>query len=88
MTPELLQAIRERHAARLAYFGAPRPEEPLADTDALLAEVERLQALAKQLADAIHFTQEYVGDGMLPWLPGWSWYDALKAYEAQVGVQP
>lgn len=28
--------------------------------------------------EQIRLTQEYVGDGLLPALPGWSWYDAIK----------
>ena len=53
--------------------------------DAALKELNRMDALAKMLADALHFTQEYVGPQMLPALEGWSWFDALAAYEAQQG---
>ena len=45
-------------------------------------------ALAKQLAEALHFTQEYVGEATLPALPGWSWYDATQAYEVAMGGKP
>lgn len=33
------------------------------------------------LAQAIHFTVEYVGYDLLPAVPGWSWYDALRKYD-------
>lgn len=33
--------------------------------------------------EGFRLTREYVGEGLLPKIPGWSWYDAaLKAHEA------
>ena len=140
MTPEALQAIRERvrratpepwvirrlsnHEEHQGFVQGPRakPEDPYdieilgeddtlyptragdldfiahvrEDIPTLLAEVERLQverasateafedhrnkvaeleALAKQLVEALHFTQEYVGEVVM----------ALQAYEAVMG---
>ncbi len=34
----------------------------------------------EEMTEAIRLTQEYVGDGMLPPLLGWSWFDALTKY--------
>lgn len=36
--------------------------------------------LVIKLAEALRLTQEYVGDEVLPALPGWSWYDALEEF--------
>ncbi len=44
------QAIRKRHEQRVFVYGEPEPESPLGDTEALLAEVERLEAQIR-LAD-------------------------------------
>ncbi len=41
--------------------------------------------LAARLAVALIHTQEYVGDDVLPPLPGWSWYEALDAFEGEEG---
>jgi len=34
----------------------------------------------RELTEAIRLTVEYVGTGMLPAIPGWSWYDAMVKY--------
>lgn len=44
--------------------------------------LEQERALSDQLAQALRLTQEYVGNELLPALPGWSWFDALEAYKA------
>ncbi len=41
--------------------------------------------LAARLAIALIHTQEYVGDDVLPPLPGWSWFEALYAFEGEEG---
>jgi hypothetical protein len=33
----------------------------------------------QQLCEALRLTREYVGEDVLPALPGWAWYDALVA---------
>ncbi len=38
-------------------------------------------SIARQLADAIWLTREYVGEDTLPSQPGWSWYDAIQRFE-------
>lgn len=38
--------------------------------------------LCHKLAEALRLTQEYVGDDLLPPVPGWSWFDALQEYQA------
>ena len=77
--PALLAEVKrlEEYAKRLLNEGVT----------ALLARDASMK-LAQQLAEALHLTQEYVGDATLPKLPGWSWYDALQAYEAAMGVTP
>ena len=44
-----------------------------------LVEAERLLVMARE---ALHHTQEYCGDRMLPNLEGWSHYDARIAIDA------
>lgn len=39
------------------------------------------------LADAIRLTVEYVGNDMLPAVPGWSWFDALMTYRPELAQQ-
>jgi hypothetical protein len=39
------------------------------------------RSIAAQLAEAIRLTREYVGENMLPAVPGWSWYDAMQRFE-------
>lgn len=41
----------------------------------------RWAEVARDLATALRLTQEYVGDKVLPNLPGWSHFDARKRYE-------
>lgn len=43
------------------------------------AERER-DAAVEELTEAIRFTAEYLGVGILPPIHGWSWYDALVKY--------
>lgn len=38
--------------------------------------------MASKLYIALLLTQEYLGDDVLPRVEGWSWYDAVNAYEA------
>lgn len=49
-------------------------------------QVIALEYLVDTLADALRVTQEYVGPGILPPLPGWSWFDALTEYDLVRGV--
>lgn len=42
-----------------------------------VATIAERDATIEMLRTAIHHTQEYIGPGLLPALPGWSWYDAL-----------
>lgn len=39
------------------------------------------------LADAIRLTVEYVGNGILPAIEGWSWYDALKRHRPELAEE-
>ena len=65
---------------------------PQLDSAALVAAVDefegdcRLDAEVRidELEEALRLTQEYVGDEMLPRLPGWSWYDALHGDSSAV----
>ncbi len=41
-----------------------------------------------ELAQALKLTQEYVGDDLLPRLPGWSWFDALTKHAPEMLEQP
>lgn len=36
-----------------------------------------VEARVTELEEALRFTQEYIGDKLLPRIRGWSWYDAL-----------
>lgn len=67
----LLDQIRELHQEN-ERLRAASPDERLREA---LADAERL-------ATALRLTQEYVGDELLPPLPGWSWFDALNAHAA------
>lgn len=42
---------------------------------------------AHRLAKAIRLTQEYVGDQILPSIPGWSWFDSLERYYRLSGLR-
>lgn len=44
---------------------------------------DRQAARIAQLEEALRLTQEYVGDELLPPLPGWAWYDALHLSEGR-----
>jgi hypothetical protein len=35
---------------------------------------------AAELARALRWTQEYIGNELLPPIPGWSWFDALQKH--------
>ncbi len=37
---------------------------------------KRLEDALERCIEAMRLTREYVGEEMLPPLPGWSWYDA------------
>lgn len=37
-----------------------------------------------ELSLALKLTQEYVGDNLLPRLPGWSWFDALTEHAPEM----
>ena len=41
--------------------------------------MKKRQAI-QELTTALYHTQAYVGDDLLPRLPGWSWFDALTKY--------
>ncbi len=45
----------------------------------LLGERQGLIELCTQASEALRLTREYVGEEMLPAIPGWSWYDATVA---------
>jgi hypothetical protein len=47
--------------------------------------LEELKALLVQAVEAIRLTREYVGEQMLPMVPGWSWYDAVTAINSVIG---
>lgn len=46
-----------------------------------MSDFEELYALARNLAQAIRYTRDYVGHEVLPPIEGWSWFDALTAFE-------
>lgn len=50
--------------------------------DSLIDEHDAAVALVHRLAEALRLTQEYVGSELLPPMPGWSWFDALREYDA------
>ena len=55
----------------------------------LSAAQAQVRALVEALWDtreAIRYTQEYVGDGLLPALEGWSWYEGIKAADAAIAA--
>lgn len=58
------------------------------DYNEVVIENTRLIDRIAELERAIRLTQEYVGDEVLPPLPGWSWYDALHKQEELFDVQP
>jgi len=37
-----------------------------------------------ELSLALKLTQEYIGDDLLPRLPGWSWFDALTKHAPEL----
>jgi len=61
-------------------------------TDAVIANVARQVYLAgqrealAQCVEALRLTREYVGEDMLPALPGWSWFDATERANAILGA--
>lgn len=51
----------------------------------LITDTQRdLLAAAEQAREAIRLTREYVGEELLPNLPGWSHFDADQALEAAI----
>ena len=50
----------------------------------LIAAAPDLLKACKQAVDALHFTREYVGEGLLPAIEGWSWYDATLALQTVI----
>ena len=44
----------------------------------------RLRDLIAEGIEAFHFTREYVGEDLLPEVPGWSWYDWVTKARAEV----
>ena len=58
----------------------------LAAAEARLAKYEALEAAAYRAIEAFRLTREYVGEGLLPALPGWSWYDADEALQAALAA--
>ena len=50
----------------------------------LAAATSELLEACKEAKEALHFTREYVGEAMLPAMPGWSWYDAICALDAAI----
>jgi hypothetical protein len=49
------------------------------DEEPVLIEVLR------QCVEALRLTREYVGEDLLPALPGWSWFDATEAASIFLG---
>ena len=45
---------------------------------------QKEQTAIHELALALRLTQEYVGDGLLPRLPGWTWFDALTKHAPEM----
>lgn len=39
-----------------------------------------------ELLMALKFTADYVGRDILPAIPGWSWYDAIKKYSPELAA--
>jgi len=55
----------------------------------LAAQQQRMANLAAALAQcnsALHLTREYVGVGLLPAIPGWSWFDAVVASDSALAA--
>lgn len=42
-------------------------------------DLESAEAERDGLREAIRLTREYVGEEVLPAIPGWTWYDAMMA---------
>lgn len=43
--------------------------------------------LLRQAIEALRLTREYVGEDLLPALPGWSWFDATEAAAPFLAVE-
>lgn len=56
-------------AALLAWLSRVNLADPVVPTD------EELRI--RELEEALRLTQEYVGEGVLQRIPGWSWWDAI-----------
>lgn len=49
---------------------------------ALRGRVEELSEALSDGVEALRLTREYVGDGLLPAVPGWSWFDWTESARA------
>lgn len=47
----------------------------------------QLRDLLWQAREALRLTREYVGEHQLPAVEGWSWFDAVTAIDAALGVE-
>lgn len=45
----------------------------------LIAEAPAMYEALRTAVEAIRLTREYVGEALLPPMPGWAWYDATEA---------
>jgi hypothetical protein len=50
----------------------------------LIAAAPRLLKACEDAREAFRLTREYVGEDMLPEIPGWSWYDADQELGAAI----
>lgn len=50
----------------------------------MIDEVLALREAVAEMAEAIRFTREYVGEETLPPIEGWSWYDAMRKHAPEV----
>lgn len=51
------------------------------DASKAKADLDALKQAARQAREAFRLTREYVGEDVLPALPGWAWFDADEALE-------
>jgi hypothetical protein len=51
-----------------------------------MTENEQLREALAQAREALRLTREYVGEDVLPALPGWSWHDATVKIDELLGA--
>lgn len=80
---EIVERLRHgKFSDRVHVIWEDTPEAAADEIERLEAQVVTLRAALETAQRAIVHTREYVGESLLPEVPGWSWYDAMEELDA------